>query len=82
MKVDCELIVYGATEPDAKVTVQGKAIKLRPDGTFSLRFFLPDGEQVIGVRGESADGCEERVISPAVKRKTTYLEKRICTKDT
>jgi len=29
--VDCELIVYGATEPDAKVTVQGRPIALRHD---------------------------------------------------
>ncbi|MBI4707401.1 MAG: DUF4912 domain-containing protein [Candidatus Omnitrophica bacterium] len=69
-KVDCELIVYGATEPDAKVTVQDKEIKLRPDGTFTLRFALPDGEQVIPVKAVSADCIEERVITPVVNRKT------------
>ncbi|MBM3249372.1 MAG: DUF4912 domain-containing protein [Candidatus Omnitrophica bacterium] len=70
MVVNCELIVYGATEPDATVTVQDKEIKLRPDGTFSLRFALPDGKQVIPVKGVSSDKIEERVITPIVSRET------------
>ena len=70
LRVDCELIVYGATEPDAKVTVQGKPINLRPDGTFTLRFALPDGKQVIPVKAVSAEKIEERVITPIVMRET------------
>lgn len=31
---DAELIVYGATEPDASVTIGGRPIKLNADGTF------------------------------------------------
>ena len=70
MKVDCELIVYGATEPDAKVTVQGVPINLRPDGTFTLRYYLPDSKQVIPVKATSADKLEERTITPIVTRET------------
>jgi len=68
--VDCELIVYGATEPDAKVTVQGKPIALRQDGTFTLRFALPNGKQVIPVKAVSSDGEDERTITPIVTRET------------
>jgi hypothetical protein len=68
--VNTELIVYGATEPDAKVTVQGRPIKLNPDGTFSLRFALPDGKQVIPVDATSNDGIDHRRITPIVTRKT------------
>ncbi len=68
--VNTELIVYGATEPDAKVTVQGQEIPLRPDGTFSLRFALPDGKQVIPCTAQSADKVEERTITPIVTRET------------
>lgn len=68
--VNTELIVYGATEPDAKVTVQGKEITLRPDGTFSFRFALPDGKQVIPVEAVSNDGSDRRKITPIVTRKT------------
>lgn len=70
MWVDCELIVYGATEPDAKVTVQGKEIKLRPDGTFTFRYALPDGKQVIPVKAVSHDEIEEHAITPSVVRET------------
>ncbi|MEW6101637.1 MAG: DUF4912 domain-containing protein [Candidatus Omnitrophota bacterium] len=70
MMVDCELIVYGATEPDAKVTVQGKPIKLRKDGTFTLRFALPNGRQVIPVKAVACDNQEERTITPIVTRET------------
>ena len=68
--VNCELIVYGATEPDAKLTVQGKEIKLRQDGTFTLRFALPDGKQIIPVEATSKDGIDRRRITPIVTRKT------------
>ena len=68
--VNTELIVYGATEPDAKVYVQGKEIKLRQDGTFSLRYALPDGKQVIGINAQAADGREERSITPIVIKET------------
>jgi uncharacterized protein len=64
------VIVYGATEPDAAVTFQGRPVQLRPDGTFSFRFSLPDGKFVFDARAVSADGLEERVITPTVQRTT------------
>ena len=69
--VNTELIVYGATEPDAKVTIQNRPLRLRPDGTFSVRFALPDGKQVIPVKAVSSDGLEERTITPVVTRGTS-----------
>ena len=69
--VDTELIVYGATEPDAQVTIQGKPITLRRDGTFTLRFALPDGKQTIDVLAVSAKTKERRMVTPIVSRKTT-----------
>lgn len=68
--VNCELIVYGATEPDAKVTIEGKEIKLKPDGTFSIRFALPDGKYPIPVEAISNDRLDRRRITPTVTRKT------------
>lgn len=68
--VNTELILYGATEPNAKVTVQGRPINLRPDGTFSLRFALPDGKQFLPVKAVKFDNSEERTITPIVTRET------------
>ncbi len=68
--VNTELIVYGATEPDAVLTIQGHRVKLRPDGTFSVRFALPDGRQVIRVEAVSSDGGHRRSVTPVVEKKT------------
>jgi hypothetical protein len=75
--IDAELIVYGATEPTAKVTLQGEPVKLRPDGTFTMRFSLPDSRQIIPAVAISADGVEERTIVLAVERNTKRLEPMI-----
>jgi len=75
--LDAELIVYGATEPTAKVTLQGEPVKLRNDGTFTMRFSLPDSRQIIPANAISADGVEERTIVLAVERNTKSLEPMI-----
>lgn len=41
--LNAELVIYGATEPNTRVTVGGRPIELRPDGTFSCHFALPEG---------------------------------------
>ncbi len=74
-QVNTELVLYGATEPDARVTVQGRPVALRPDGTFTLRFQLPDGVQEIPCAAVSADGISERTITPVVRRQTTSSER-------
>lgn len=58
--LNAELIVYGATEPTASVTIGGRPVKLRPDGSFSYRFALPDGQYELPVTAVSADGTEAR----------------------
>jgi hypothetical protein len=69
-KVNAELIVYGSTEPNAKVTVAGRPITLRPDGTFSFRFALPDGEYELPVTAVSADATEGRAVELKFARAT------------
>jgi hypothetical protein len=76
-QLDAELIVYGATEANARVTLQGEPIQLRPDGTFTMRFALPDSRQIIPAVAASADGVEERTIVLAVERNTKELEPMI-----
>ena len=71
LNIDAELIVYGHTEPNAKVRVQNKPVNLRKDGTFTLRFALPDGKQEIPVVATSNDGDDTRTVTPIVTRRTT-----------
>ncbi|MDD5687847.1 MAG: hypothetical protein PHE88_08460, partial [Elusimicrobia bacterium] len=67
---DAELIVYGATEPTAALTINGKAVKLNPDGTFSIRVDFPDGDKVFDIKAVSEDKVEERKIKITAERKT------------
>ena len=73
-EVDAELIVFGVTEPDAHVTLQGDPVKVRPDGSFTVRFSLPNCRQVIPAVASSADGVEQRTIVLAVERNTKTME--------
>jgi hypothetical protein len=72
--VDAEMILYGRTKPDAKVTVSGEPIKLRPDGSFTVRQPMPDRRQVLPVVASTPDGVEQRTIVIAVERNTKVLE--------
>ena len=76
-EIDAELIVYGKTDPAARVTLQGEPIKLRPDGTFTQRYSLPDSRQIIPAVAASVDGVEERTIVLAIERNTKVLEPMI-----
>jgi hypothetical protein len=71
--VNAELIIYGATEPGARVTLGGHEIKLRSDGTFSFRFALPDGKYDLPAVAVSADGDDARAASLKFSRQTEYL---------
>ena len=71
--VNAELIIYGATEPDAKVTLGGHEIKLRSDGTFSYRFALPDGKYDLPAVAVSAGGDDARAADLKFIRETQYL---------
>jgi hypothetical protein len=59
--VNAELVIYGATEPSASVTIGGRPIKLRPDGTFSYRFALPDGQYHLPISAVSVDEQQRHV---------------------
>jgi hypothetical protein len=71
--VNAELIIYGATEPDAKVTIGGHQIKLRSDGSFSFRFALPDGNYDLPALAISADGTDSRAADLKFSRNTQYM---------
>lgn len=73
-QVDAEMIIFGSTRPDARVTMRGEPIRLRPDGTFTVRMSLPNQRQVIPVVAYAASGAEQRTIVLAVERNTKIME--------
>ncbi len=60
MHVNAEVIFYGGTQPDAKVTIDGREVGLRPDGSFHFHCVFPDGAYEIPIVATSPDGQEAR----------------------
>ncbi|MGB7274601.1 MAG: DUF4912 domain-containing protein [Geitlerinemataceae cyanobacterium] len=69
---DAELIVYGATEPDATVTVGGIPVPLSPDGTFRFQMAFPDGSIDYPIMAVAADGQQNRSIHMNFNRETRH----------
>jgi hypothetical protein len=76
---DAELIVYGATEPDATVTIGGRPIQLNSDGTFRFQMAFQDGQIDFPIFAVAADGEQNRAIHMKFNRET--LERRTNTKE-
>ncbi|MGV0027407.1 DUF4912 domain-containing protein [Phormidesmis priestleyi] len=69
---DAELIIYGATEPDAKVTIGGQPVKLNPDGTFRFRMSFQDGVVDYPILAVAADDEQTRSIHMNFTRETPH----------
>ena len=76
---DAELIVYGATEPDATVTIGGRPIQLNSDGTFRYQMSFQDGLIDYPIMAVAADGEQSRSIHMKFTRETP--ERRTNTKE-
>ena len=74
LEVSAELIVYGQSQVDSHVTVGGEPVRLRPDGSFTMRMSLPDGRQVFPVISSSGDGYKQQTVILAVERNTKKME--------
>jgi hypothetical protein len=68
------MIIYGCTRPDAHVQLSGEPVKLRSDGSFTVRLAMPDRRQVLPVVASSSDGMEQRTIVLAIERNTKVME--------
>ena len=70
LRADTEIIINGATEPDASLTLKGQPIRLSADGSFSVRFYLPNGEDKYTIEAVSSDGTMKKSITFEVKKDT------------
>lgn len=67
---DAELIVYGATEPDAVVTIGGRPVQLNSDGTFRFQMSFQDGVIDFPIFAIAADGEQSRAVHLKFERET------------
>jgi len=67
---DAELIVYGATDPSAKLTIGNEEIPLAADGTFRLQVPFRDGSQQYEIKAVDISGDQEKSITMKFDRAT------------
>jgi hypothetical protein len=67
---DAELIVYGATDPAARLSIGGEEVPLSPDGTFRIQVPFRDGQQLYPIEALAADGEQRRNITLEFRRTT------------
>ncbi len=67
---DSELIVYGATDPSAKLTIGEEEVPLAADGTFRLQVPFRDGSQKYEIKAIDNSGDQEKSITMKFDRVT------------
>ncbi len=67
---DAELIVYGATDPSAKLFIEDEQVPLANDGTFRLQVPFRDGTQNYSIKAIDKDGVDTRNITMKFERVT------------
>lgn len=72
--LDVELVIFGSTQPDARLLVDGDPVSIREDGSFAIRHPMPNVRQVIPVTARGRDGTEEQTVVIAVERNTKIMD--------
>ena len=67
---DAELIVYGATDPSATLTIGDEKVPLASDGTFRLQVPFRDGSQNYDIKAMDSTGEQDRSITMRFERNT------------
>lgn len=75
-QIETEMIVYGMTSPESQVTVDQEWVAVQPDGTFMLRFDLPEqGRQMLTI--DSTNREESKKIILTLERITKFMEPKV-----
>jgi hypothetical protein len=74
-EIDTDLIVRGKTEPGASVYLGSKKLDVKPDGTFSLRYHLPDGIIPLDFTAKSNRNAQKKKVITSVQRTKTQYHK-------
>ena len=69
---DAELIVYGATEPSARLIIGGEEVPLAADGTFKVQVPFRDGTQKYDIKAVDESGEQKKSISMKFDRSTPH----------
>jgi hypothetical protein len=74
---DVDVIVHGKADPNVQVTIRNEPVMVNPDGTFAVRFGLPEKRHLYPIEAEGSDGVEMQRVILTLERNTRILEKVI-----
>lgn len=73
-EIDADVIIHGKTDPSVQVTIRNEPIRINDDGTFSVRFAIPEKRHVFPIEAEGSDGVETQRVILTMERNTRILE--------
>lgn len=70
-RVNAEVVLFGSTRPGSRVTIFGRPVELRPDGSFTFRCALPDGRFEVPMQAVGRQQGDVRQAILTLARQTT-----------
>ena len=71
---DVDVIIHGKSDPNVQVTIRNEPVVVNPDGTFAVRFALPEKRHLFSIEAEGSDGVEMQRTILTLERNTRILE--------
>jgi len=74
LEVNVDVIIYGKTDPSVQLSIREEPIELKDDGSFAVRFVIPEKRHVFPIEAEGSDGVEVQRVVLTMERNTRVLE--------
>jgi len=71
---DVDVIIHGKSDPNVQVTIRNEPVTVNADGTFAIRFALPEKRHLFSIEAEGSDGVEMQRTILTLERNTRILE--------
>ena len=72
--VEVDVIIHGKADPNVQVAIRNEPVAVNPDGTFAVRFALPEKRHLFPIEAEGSDGVEMQRVILTLERNTRILE--------
>jgi len=73
-EAEVDVIVHGKADSNVQVTIRNEPVTVNDDGTFAIRFALPEKRHLFPIEAEGSDGVEMQRIILTLERNTRVLE--------
>ena len=71
---DVDVIIHGKADPNVQVAIRNEPVAVNADGTFAVRFALPEKRHLFPIEAEGSDGVEMQRVILTLERNTRILE--------